>query len=73
MGQFMGYQSYTRHTYCRACGEEWPSEDTEHDHSCTVKDYSDDEEFIEQSEETIEEMGQEGCYLEKEKKDEDGS
>ena len=74
MGQFMGYQSYTRHTYCQACGEEWPSEDTEHYHSCPVKDYSDGEEFIEQSEETIKEMGQEGCYLsEKEKKDGDES
>ena len=74
MGQFMGYKSYTRHTYCRACGEQWPSEDTEHYHSCTVKGYSDDEEFVEQSEETIEEMKQEGCYLsDEEKKHKDGT
>ena len=74
MGQFLGYQSYTRHTYCPACGEEWPTEDVDHLHSCTVKDYSDEEEFIEQSEETIEEMKREGCYLsDEEKKNEDGS
>ena len=71
MGQFMGYQSYTRHTFCQACGEEWPSEDTDHYHICPV---SDDEEFLNQSEKTIEEMGQEGCYLsQKEKEDKDES
>jgi hypothetical protein len=71
MGQFLGYQSYTRHTYCRACGEQWPSEDTEHYHSCTVKDYKDEDD---EEEETIEEMKQEGCYLsDEEKKNEDGT
>tara|TARA_R110002167_G_scaffold63477_2_gene179262 strand:+ start:314 stop:526 length:213 start_codon:yes stop_codon:yes gene_type:complete len=70
MGQFLGYQSYTRHTYCRACGERWPSEDTEHYHSCTVKNYSDEDD---EEEETIEEMKQEGCYLSDEEKKENGS
>ena len=51
MGQFLGYQSYTRHTYCRACGEQWPSEDTDHYHSCPVKDYKDDEDDEDDDEE----------------------
>lgn len=53
MGQFMGYQSYTRHTYCRACGEQWPSEDTEHYHSCDEKEEDEDED--EETEEEEEE------------------
>ena len=55
MGQFLGYQSYTRHTYCRACGEEWSSEDTDHYHSCPVKDYKDDEDDEDDKDEEEEE------------------
>ena len=51
MGQFLGYQSYDRKTYCRACGEEWSSEDTDHYHSCPVKDYKDDEDDEDEEEE----------------------
>ena len=64
MGQFLGWQTYGRFTVCEHCGERWPS-DEEDEHFC-------EKEFVKQSEETIEEMKQESCYL-KGKKNEDGA
>ena len=69
MGQFMGWQSYDLPHRCGICGELGDEEDMEN-HYCQ----GNEQEFLKQSEETIKEMGQEGCYLsQKEKKDEDGS
>jgi len=73
MGQFMGWQSYDLPHRCEICGEMGEEEDIEN-HDCPGPSLSDVQEFLKQSEETIEEMGQEGCYLsQKEKKDEDES
>ncbi len=66
MGQFLGWQSYARFTYCRDCGERWPSDEGS-EHFC-------EEEFVKQSAETIEEMKRESCYLsDGEEEDEDGN
>ena len=59
MGQFLGYQSYDRHTYCRACGEEWPTEDVDHHHSCPVKDYKDEDDDEEDEDDEEEEEEEE--------------
>jgi len=73
MGQFMGWQSYDLKTRCEICGEVGPREDMD-DHELYCQGPSDEEEFVKQSEETIEEMKRESCYLsDEEKKDEDGT
>ena len=58
MGQFMGWKSYDLITICGICGEEGKREDME-DHSSYCQGPSNDEEFLDQSEKTIEEMGDE--------------
>jgi hypothetical protein len=68
MGQFMGWQSYDLPHRCDVCGELGEEEDIE---QCCQ---GNEQEFLKQSEKTIEEMGQEGCYLsQKEKEDKDES